>query len=72
MENEIRGIPEVSEPPETELIETGFRLRAFILLLIVVIPIVLAVYELVSAQISAQTLQTVQPHLPQLDKVITF
>ena len=72
MDNKIPEILEPAEIPEEITPEGGYRLKAVILLLIFLIPILLAVYELLSHQILGNFVQVVQPHIPQLDTVITF
>ncbi len=72
MDNKIPEILEPADIPEEITPERGYRLKAVILLLIFLIPILLAVYELLSHQISGNFIQVVQPHIPQLDTVITF
>ena len=49
-----------------------FQYRAVILLLVLLIPALIATYQLVSNHMSNEWVHAVQPHLPQLDSVITF
>jgi len=72
MDNKIPDNLEPEDIPEAITPQGGHRLKAVILLLIFLIPILLAVYELLSHQISGNFVQVVQPHIPQLDTVITF
>ena len=49
-----------------------YQYRAVILLLVLLIPALIAAYQLISNQLSNEWVHAVQPHLPQLDSVITF
>jgi len=72
MENEITNLTEVEVIPGEVILDRANRIKAVLLLIIFLIPVVLALYELITQQVTGDVIEVVQPHLPQLDKIITF
>ena len=72
MENEITNLTEVEVVPGEVVLDRANRIKAVLLLIIFLIPVALALYELVTQQVTGDVIEVVQPYLPQLDKIITF
>ncbi len=72
MEFEPDGVQPENEIPEDADLGHNLRYKALLLLLIFLIPTLLLVYELFSGAVSGWWMQTVQPHLQQLDGIVTF
>jgi hypothetical protein len=66
------GVQPENDIPEDSNLNLELRYKAFLLLLVFLIPTLVIIYELVSAQVSGTWVHTVQPHLPQFDRIATF
>jgi hypothetical protein len=64
--------PDNSIPEDAEVNQRGLRYKALLLLLIFLIPTVLVIVELLTGSLSGWWVKTIQPHLPQLDRIISF
>ena len=73
MENELLEGIEAEYETTNDGSEIGtMRYKVVILLLVFLIPMLIAAFQLLSSQVSGDFVHAVQPHLPQLDTVITF
>jgi hypothetical protein len=74
MENNepLEGIEPEYETTDEGNAAGGIRYKTVILLLVFLIPMLITAFQLLSNQISGDFVHAVQPHLPQLDTVITF
>ena len=66
------GVQPENDVPEDVIIHLELRYKAFLLLLVFLIPTLVILYELVSGQVTGTWAHTVQPHLPQFDRIATF
>ena len=71
-EEHFDGVIPENEAPEEVNLEKELRFKALLLLLIFLIPTLVILYELLSGQITGPWMETVQPHLPQMDQIVTF
>ena len=65
------GVQPENETEEDED-EGGLRYKALLLLIIFLIPTIIVLVNLLSGNVQAGWMQTVHPHLPQMDQVLTF
>ena len=67
------GVQPENELPEDAPIGRGsIRLKALLLLLVLLIPTFLIVFEIATGQISLFWEETIKPILPQLGDIVTF
>lgn len=66
------GVQPENDIPEDARINHEFRYKAFLLLLVFLIPTLVILAELVSGQFTGWWSEAVQPHLPQMDRIVTF
>lgn len=71
-DDEIQEYIEPQDLSENTDVGGGYRFKALILLIIFLIPILIAAYELINHQLSGELFDTIQPHIPQLYRVILF
>lgn len=71
-DEQFDGVQPENDIPEDANFNQDLRYKALILLLIFLIPTIVMLYELLTGQITGWWVEAVQPHLPQLDQIVTF
>ena len=64
--------PDNSIPEDADINQQELRYKALLLLLVFLIPTILLVIEFLTGSVSGWWRETIQPHLPQLDTIVSF